>query len=387
MADEYEYFMNKKPGKTYISSSHVFKDQPDRKIRIARKVVDTPETHAFALEHGEHVIRVTDGERQEIVAKFYEDDRSMLTLTIQRFTLKTGVPHRSSLSFQGKEIPLLLNFLESLRLVHFPSDGKVNVTDDEFKDMLLTPEQVRSLMLQNEDALMEIARSEITTSDLVALGYRKKQLERFHNLLADPEFFAEERQAYARDEDVWQHFFEENQWVFGYALNFVYMSALDDQKLEQVVAGASFSGHGKRADALMKTRGAVEALCFVEIKKHTTELLNSSKPYRSGCWAPSAELVGGIAQVHATVDRALRALDEKTELSDAQGNPTGEAVFAYQPRSFLVVGSLGEFMGDNGVNVDKYRSFELFRRSVARPEIITFDELYDRATYIVEHVG
>ena len=41
-------------------------------------------------------------------------------------------------------------------------------------------------------------------------------------------------------------------------------------------------------------------------------------------------------------------------------------------------------MGDNGIKKDRYRSFELFRRNVAKPEIVTFDELFERAKFIVE---
>jgi hypothetical protein len=39
------------------------------------------------------------------------------------------------------------------------------------------------------------------------------------------------------------------------------------------------------------------------------------------------------------------------------------------------------------VNEEQYRSFELYRRNTAWPEIITFDELYERASYIVNHAG
>ena len=51
-------------------------------------------------------------------------------------------------------------------------------------------------------------------------------------------------------------------------------SNLQERNLEQVVAGADVWGDGKRADGVMKTRGAIaEALCLVEIKKHDTDLL------------------------------------------------------------------------------------------------------------------
>lgn len=55
----------------------------------------------------------------------------------------------------------------------------------------------------------------------------------------------------------------------------------------------------------------------------------------------------------------------------------------YAPKSYLVIGSLSEFLGEHGSNQEKIRSFELYRRNMASPEIITFDELYERAKFII----
>jgi|SRR5271157_300142 len=388
MTDEFEYHSNKKPEKTYVSksfSSSGFGEQSGRRIRIASKVLDSPEAHHFVREHGKHMIRVTSGGRQEIVAKFYEDNREVFGLTIQRFTRVTGVPHKTSFSFVGKEITKLLEFISNLKLLNFPSDERLNVTDRDLKKLLLSPDQVRSLIIQNQPLVLQLARNEITDSDVIALGYRKKQLDRFRKLLSDSAYFQLEKDASrSTDEGVWQAFFERNKWVFGYGLTYVFLSSLDDRKLEQIVVGHDLSERGKRADAVMKTRGAIEAICFVEIKKHSTELLGEH--YRAGCWSPSDELSGGVAQVQGTVDRAIRKLAEKIEPVSDSGDPTGEALFAYEPRSFLVVGSLKEFRSEHGINTDKYRSFQLYRRNISRPEIITFDELYERARFIVEHV-
>lgn len=385
MSEDYEYHQNKNPEKTYVSKSLSFSSQPDRRFRIASKVIDSAETHSFAQEKGEHVIRVTDGGRQEIVAKFYEDNRGVFVLTIQRFTTDTGAPHRTYFSFVGEEIPKLLEFISSLQLVQFPNQGSLNITDDQLKRMLLSPEQARNLINQNQELVLELARSEVTTADIVALGFRRKQLERFENLLRDPDYFEKEkRELGCSEEGVWQAFFEQNKWIFGYGLTYLFVSSLDERKLEQVVSGYDLTSPGKRADAVMKTRGAIDALCFVEIKKHTTELLHS-RPYRPGCWAPSDELSGGISQVQGTVALAARKLSGKLELTDKDGNPTGETVFTYRPRSFLVIGSLEQFETANGVNDDRYRSFELLRRNIDHPEILTFDELFHRARFIVEH--
>ncbi|VFR40061.1 hypothetical protein ANT2_3157 [plant metagenome] len=68
---------------------------------------------------------------------------------------------------------------------------------------------------------------------------------------------------------------------------------------------------------------------------------------------------------------------------DEHGNPTGEDVFNFKPRAFIVIGSLNEFMGEQGVNQDKLRSFELYRTSITGIDIMTFDELYERSKFIV----
>jgi hypothetical protein len=131
----------------------------------------------------------------------------------------------------------------------------------------------------------------------------------------------------------------------------------------------------------MRSRGALSNLCFVEIKTHATDLL-SSDSYRPACWAPSRELAGAISQVQGTVASAtaeIRKLSGTTE----DGDPTGEEAYNYMPKAFLVVGSLREFLSGNGVNEEKHRSFELLRRNTLSPEVITFDELYERARFIV----
>jgi hypothetical protein len=141
---------------------------------------------------------------------------------------------------------------------------------------------------------------------------------------------------------------------------------------------------GKRADAFLKTRGYLNSICFAEIKRHDTPLLEA-RPHRPGSWAPSRELAGGVSQIQATVQSAREVYARTLEPADADGNPTGETLFNIEPRSFLVIGSLSQFLVGSGINEQQFRSFELYRRNTLRPEIITFDELLERARYIVEH--
>ncbi|MEK7995933.1 MAG: Shedu immune nuclease family protein [Planctomycetota bacterium] len=365
-------FWGRSPRRNYVSRR--FHDARDGKLRYFYKAIEGEENVCFATVGDEVVLRSVNLGRKQIKAKVLEDDRGIKILTIQRFNA-LNKPHESEhFSFRGNEITTLLNFIAGIKTVPLEGEGKSYVTDEELREIVLDRGQVQRLLAKHADLIQEIVQSPELTRDLMAVGYRRTQIERYESLMADPE----------TSEPVWQKFFEENTWIFGYGLSYQFLSALDGRKLEQAVSGFDISGPGKRVDALMKTRGRINSLCFVEIKKQTTDLL-ARTPYRSGAWAPSAELAGAVAQVQNTVHEAFDHLRDKFEPSDGFGNPTGEALYNFEPRSCLIVGRLDQFLHQGEINPHKFRSFELFRRNTWRPEIITFDELLERARFIVEH--
>jgi hypothetical protein len=82
---------------------------------------------------------------------------------------------------------------------------------------------------------------------------------------------------------------------------------------------------------------------------------------------------------------AVRDLGDYIEDSAEDGSRTGTGTFIVRPRSFLIVGSLSQLLGDGGGPIDaKVHSFELFRRNLHEPEVITFDELLARAEWHVK---
>jgi len=372
-----------KSGKTYISPRLEAFGNPERKVRIATKLIEQPSTYAFATVKDELVLRHKEDAKTCITAKFFEDNRRVFVLSIQGYTVATGKPHNASFAFVGDEIGKLVEFLNHIQAMPLKSGGPLKITDEDLSRVVLSSIQARTIFQDNQELFAEVVRSEITKEDVVAVGYRKRQLQAFERLLEDPEYFENVKtQKQCSNEAVWQQYFERNPWIFGYGLSYIQLSALDDKKLEQVVHGHTVSEHGKRVDALLRTRGVISSLCFVEVKTHKTALLQG-QPYRQGCWAPSSELSGGVSQVQGTVALATESIRTKLSLNDGVGNPTGEEAFNYSPKWFLVVGSLQEFVGEHGVNQERYRSFELFRRNTVNPEIITFDELFERAKFIV----
>ena len=384
MIEERDIHFNKLADKTY-SSPRILQHLDQRAIRIVSKVMDVNGGYVYALEKDEVVLRTTPKKRYEIIAKFFEDDRGIFTLTIQKFNKKSGPSEEWHFSFVGDEIDELITFLLNIKRINFPDSRKLNVTDKELNGLLLDSSQALRLLADNTELFEKLAESGELKKDLIAIGYRRSQLVFFKRLLTDEEFFENAKaKSNLTNESLWQRFFEKNKWIFGYGLSFTFLTSLDNHKLERSVSGASLGSIGKRADALMKTQALVSSLCYVEIKHHKTELLDN-RPYRSGAWAPSKELAGAIAQAHATVAEASKTYQDQLRPLDDEGNPTGEVLFNFKPKSIVLIGQLDEFFSNNGLNEQKIRSFELYRGNTISPEIITFDELYHRAKFIVEH--
>ena len=270
--DERQQFFDRRTDKTIISKS--FTNMSGQKLRIASRVGEAEGGLQFAQIKNEILLRRTLKGRYEIKATFLEDERTISTLTIQRYNSKSGPDGRVHFSFVGTEIDDLLSFIVGIRSAPLTNPTKLHLTDRDLRDIVLDHGQARRLFEKHADLFREIAQREDLTRDLIAIGYRRKQLERFDHLLNDAVYFNAERQRLnARPEDVWQLFFEANTWIFGYGLSYQFLSTLDERKLEQVIRGRDLVAAGKRSDALMKTRGLISSLCFVEIKRHDTPLL------------------------------------------------------------------------------------------------------------------
>lgn len=378
--EELKIFRNKLPNKIYISRAFTdnfdsFTGDEPRLKRFISGVVDSESMKEFAMVNKEITIRVTPKCRQEIKAIVFQDNREVQEVILQRFNRKNGTPTINSFHFSRIEFEKLLRVLIVAFVGEMDDLEKIHVSDtDKSSNSILDREVFTNLLNSDPDLINAIVNTHITPKDIRAIEFRRQQLLIFQKLLNNSE----------TSENDWQKYFEKNQWVFGYGLSYIFRASLDNRKLQQVISGFDFIKRGKRADGLMKTRGALSSICLVEIKKPSTKLLQTSA-YRPETWAASDELVGGIAQSQKTTFSLTENLKGSQYLTDVHGFFTGELIHSYSPKSFLVIGSLQEFIRDNQVNSEKFASFELLRRNLINPEIITYDELYERAKYIVEN--
>ena len=379
--NDIKYFVNKRDDKVYVSRRIQVKnttenidgymEEIERPFRYISKIVNSTNELVPIKNSKEMTLRLTQGEKQEIVASVFEDTRGISVVKIQKYNKTSGSAYRGDWTLTGGEIRTFINFINSISFLPIEdSASHQQFTDDFLQKYILNKEQAIKLLSQYPDIISEIQKGGISTGEIVELSKRKQSLNTFKQLLDNDS-----------SESEWQSFFEANTWIFGYGLNYVFNAPLEGKKLEQVVAGYNVNSKGKRVDALLARKGVVDTLCLVEIKKHTTKLLD--KQYRPACFSVSEEVIGGIAQIQKTVQKSIESLSTSIQIKDDESNPVGKPAFNYLPKAYLVIGTLSEFVIDNTMNEEKYSSFELSRRNLSNPEIITFDELYERAKFIV----
>lgn len=178
-------------------------------------------------------------------------------------------------------------------------------------------------------------------------------------------------------ESEWQFFFEKNQWIFGYGLNYQFLDSIQSQPN---YGGTSYTKKGaQKGDFLHKTQATAKFTVLVEIKKSNTYLIEKDKnghhkKYRNGSWLLSNELIGGITQLQVNCKTWQRTSDYPDNVDLIKNK-----IYTINPKGILVIGNTKEFNEDRS----KLESFEIYRQSLSNPEIITFDELYERAKFIV----
>ena len=89
--------------------------------------------------------------------------------------------------------------------------------------------------------------------------------------------------------------------------------------------------------------------------------------------------------MQGTVHRAVTEIgDRLPDVAEDGSDLPGEFTYMLKPRAFLVIGHLDQLRGQaGGHHRDRIRSFELYRRQLHEPEIVTFDELLARAEWHV----
>ena len=298
------------------------------------------------------------------------------------------------ISFRESEEPLffwkLIGFLNSFKdvvdLGEFEKSFQVvskNAYFIEFanKDEKEKVEEIKELIL----------KADLKENDIKSITFenRKKTIRAFLYLLKNKfthnkpslEYFKDKYNLQDAKESVWHYFLKKNDWILGLNVDIKFIRDLYD---EQKVGSENSKGRGSPKSDLL---GISDYTTLIELKHSETDIFKKEKTSksRSNTWDFTLDFIEGISQCLGQ----KFALDKNYKLKNFI-NENGKRLdtnktLTIDPKTIFIIGTRKrEFPHDQiDEHYIKSETFELFRRNNRNIEIITFDELFERAYHIV----
>jgi len=289
-------------------------------------------------------------------------------------------------NFNLQQLKMFLNFISSIDLKGI-SERRIVLADNTLEVLDETTKRKIYTLLSGSDGGIVIKelldQGLITNEDIVNTGFRKQQLEIFKKLLYEDylqKYKEDIGKQNTKDETAWQHFFTRNKWILGYGLDYRFQGIL--QKEFHASDTNAAGGEGVIADYLL---GDKHFTTFVELKLPTANIFGSSKN-RSNAWQLSSKLIDAYSQILEQKASGQIKIEQTKGLYNDKGEKIAQRSF--DSKTILIFGTWDELDKGNdspAIKSIKRKTFELFRRDSRNIDIVTYDELYERATYIAKN--
>ena len=132
--------------------------------------------------------------------------------------------------------------------------------------------------------------------------------------------------------------------------------------------------------------GISDYTTLIELKHSNTQIFKKEKnKSRANTWDFTPDFIEGISQCLAQKFTLDRNYDSKEFINDEEIRIDKNKTLTIDPKTVFVIGNRRNEFPHNLVdgNYTKSETFELFRRNNRNIDIITFDELFERAYHIV----
>lgn len=378
---DYEFFKLRKAAKTYISKVFTFNERNSERVRWVRMVVEgNDEIHLGEID-GVMCLRLTGNSRKtQVSALITQDHKQIKRLTLQTFKSRAGDWiegfEKEEFTFRSDEFARLQAFLSQIKFVDLSNEQNFQIEDISTKagpKAIIDAsdrgviDQIKGMTETQRNAVLEALQQSLTHLEINILLGRKQGLEEFEEHIGVKDW----------TEAQWQDFFDREQWVFGYGLDYRVMRQFGRELT--VGAGGTDNHNRPVVDFLMSF---TDYTVLVEIKRPDTPIFKTSRSGRAGTWDFSSEFMSAVSQI-LEQKAEWSAFAQMGEHYDKQGSNLLTAR-TKNAKSILVIGSGDEFnasLDARGANV-KRDTFELFRRECRSIDIVTYDELLDRARFI-----
>lgn len=183
------------------------------------------------------------------------------------------------------------------------------------------------------------------------------------------------------NEAVWHHFLKNNDWILGLCADFRFIREFID---EAKVGIENTEGKGSpKVDMI----GISNYTTLIELKTSDTKIFKCDKgsKSRANTWEFSSDFISGISQCLGQKVVFDSNYDSKEIVNDTGEIISNSIVYNRDVKSIFIIGCrYEEFPHVSNVEFKtKSTTFELFRRNNRNVEVITYDELFERAYHIV----
>ncbi len=378
---EAKYFKLRKAAKTYISRVFSFREASEP-LRQVRMILEGSDKIHFGEVDGAVCLRLTGNSRKtQVTAIVTQCDKGLRRLTLQTFKTRAGdwieAVEKDEFTFRAEEFERLLAFLEGIKFIDLSNPENFQIEDISTRagpkaiidasDRGII-DRIRSMSKSQRSNVLRALQGTLTDEEINVLLGRKEGLKEYEIHMREGDW----------SEIQWQDFFERETWVFGYGLDYRLMRQFGR---ELTVGRAGTDNQNKPViDFLMQF---TEYTVLVEIKKPDTPIFKATRRTgRAGTWEFTSEFIGAISQIIEQKAEWLHA----AQLGEHHSRDGTEVLTARtkNAKSILVIGSREEFSrSGNSRDANVMRdTFELFRRENRSIDILTFDELLERARFI-----
>jgi hypothetical protein len=261
-------------------------------VRIVLEGSD--EVHLGELE-GALCLRVTGYVRKtKVVALISQDDKQIRRITLQTFKSRAGgwieAVEKNEFTFRDDEFSRLLRFLSQIEFIDLSNRDNFQIEDISKKagpkaiidasdwDII---DRINKMPEEHRRPLLRALHHSLTIEEINIILGRRQGLEEFETQMHLTNW----------DETQWQDFFEREQWVFGFGLDYRIMRKFDREMV--VGAGGTSNTNKPVIDFLMTF---TDYTVLVEIKKPNTSLFKDQRGGRAGTWEFSSQFVSAVSQ-------------------------------------------------------------------------------------------
>ena len=379
MTDGAEYFQSRLDGRNYISKMFTYDARDLVGKRNVIMVMEGTEDQILGHIDGALCLRISGLKRKtQVTAVVTQDEKKVTRLTLQKFQSRNDGSVQGyaedSFTFRADEFDRLVNFLDQIKFIDLSNKERFRIDDIstgkgrkaiiDASDVQIV-ERIRALTFEDREAVLRSLSESLSTREVNLLLGRRQALEKFEQQIDGTEWA----------ERNWQDFFEKQQWIFGYGLDYRILRQFDR---EATMAAGGMDNRNRPVADFLTTFTDYTAL--VEIKLPSTPIF-ANKGGRAGTRQFSSQFMSAVSQI----------LEQKAEwlsfaASGEHFNRQGQKLEARtrNAKAILVMGRSSELVLDgNQRETNVLRdTFELFRQQMRSIDIVTYDELLERARFI-----